>query len=69
MYSSELGGMVVDRDLVVPARDGVGLATDVYRPAGDGPYPVLLERTPYAMVSWIAVKVPPHNQSSSFRFG
>jgi len=47
MYSSELGGMVVDRDLVVPARDGVGLATDVYRPAGDGPYPVLLERTPY----------------------
>jgi len=39
--------MAVDRDLVVPARDGVGLATDVYRPAGDGPYPVLLERTPY----------------------
>jgi len=47
MYSSELGDMAVDRDLVVPARDGVGLATDVYRPAGDGPYPVLLERTPY----------------------
>jgi putative CocE/NonD family hydrolase len=39
--------MVVDRDLVVLARDGVGLATDVYRPAGNGPYPVLLERTPY----------------------
>ena len=47
MYTSKSGGMVVDRDLVVPARDGVGLATDVYRPAGDGPYPVLLERTPY----------------------
>ncbi|HJZ16524.1 MAG TPA: CocE/NonD family hydrolase, partial [Stellaceae bacterium] len=39
--------MVVDRDLVVTARDGVGLATDVYRPAGHGPFPVLLERTPY----------------------
>ena len=28
-------------------RDGVRLATDVYRPKGDGPWPVLLERTPY----------------------
>ncbi len=41
------GEVTVERDLMVPARDGVGLATDVYRPAGDGPFPVLLERTPY----------------------
>ena len=41
------GEMIVDRDVIVTARDGVGLATDVYRPAGDGPFPVLLERTPY----------------------
>src|SRR5271166_585449 len=40
-------GMVVERDLIVPARDGVGLATDVFRPASGGPFPVLLERTPY----------------------
>src|SRR5260370_9216123 len=39
--------MVIARDLVVTARDGVGLATDVYRPSGDGAFPVLLERTPY----------------------
>ena len=39
--------MVVERDLMVPARDGIGLATDVYRPAGEGPFPVILERTPY----------------------
>src|SRR5260370_259171 len=39
--------MVIARDLVVTARDGVGLATDVYGPPGDGPFPVLLERTPY----------------------
>jgi uncharacterized protein len=43
----EAGEMVVDRGLVVMARDGVGLATDVYRPAGQVPFPVLLERTPY----------------------
>src|SRR5207302_1939600 len=41
------GEMIVDRDFIVTARDGVGLATDVYRPAGHGPFPVLLERTPY----------------------
>ena len=39
--------MLVERDLIVRTRDGVGLATDVFRPASDGPFPVLLERTPY----------------------
>jgi putative CocE/NonD family hydrolase len=28
-------------------RDGVTLHADIYRPAGDGPFPVLLTRTPY----------------------
>lgn len=33
----------------VRARDGVHLATDIYAPStGDGPWPVLLERTPYS---------------------
>src|SRR5438045_1366799 len=40
-------GVRVERDLMVPARDGVHLATDVYLPGGDGPFPVVLERTPY----------------------
>src|SRR6202023_151757 len=40
------GAMGVDRDLVVTARDGVGLAMDVYRQAGPGLFPVLLERPP-----------------------
>ena len=31
--SMQAGGIIVERDLMVPARDGVGLATDVYRPA------------------------------------
>ncbi len=32
---------------MVPARDGVRLATDVHLPQGPGPWPVILERTPY----------------------
>ncbi len=39
--------MIVDRDVMIAARDGVRLATDVYRPDGAGPFPVVLERTPY----------------------
>jgi uncharacterized protein len=34
-------------DVPVPMRDGTVLRADVYRPAGDGPWPVLLQRTPY----------------------
>src|SRR5260370_37122407 len=44
---TDMGGMVVERDRMVPARDGGMLATDVYRPDGPGPFAVLLERTPY----------------------
>ena len=37
----------VEKDIMVPMRDGVRLATDVWVPAGDGPLPVLLVRLPY----------------------
>src|SRR4051794_41011104 len=34
--------------VMVPTRDGVKLATDVFVPDGNGPWPVALLRTPYA---------------------
>ena len=34
-------------DQAVPMRDGVHLSADVWLPKGDGPWPVLLSRTPY----------------------
>jgi putative CocE/NonD family hydrolase len=37
----------VQSDIMVPMRDGVRLATDAYLPEGNGPWPVILERTPY----------------------
>jgi putative CocE/NonD family hydrolase len=45
-------GVAVERDVMVEMRDGVRLATDVYRPARDGValpgrFPVVLARTPY----------------------
>ncbi|WP_037144085.1 CocE/NonD family hydrolase [Rhodococcoides fascians] len=34
-------------DVPVPMRDGTVLRADVYRPGGQGPWPVLVQRTPY----------------------
>ncbi|MED5462357.1 MAG: CocE/NonD family hydrolase [Pseudomonadota bacterium] len=36
-----------DTMVMVSMRDGVRLATDVYRPKGDGPFPTVLVKTPY----------------------
>jgi uncharacterized protein len=41
------GEIVVEQDVAVPMRDGVVLRADVYQPAGGGPFPVLVYRTPY----------------------
>ncbi|MDF2726419.1 MAG: hypothetical protein K0Q59_6097 [Paenibacillus sp.] len=35
------------RDVPVEMRDGIRLFADIYRPEGEGSYPVLLQRTPY----------------------
>jgi putative CocE/NonD family hydrolase len=37
----------IEKNLMVPMRDGVLLATDVYRSDQPGPFPVLLTRLPY----------------------
>ncbi|MFD1881397.1 CocE/NonD family hydrolase [Paracoccus pacificus] len=44
--------VAVHRDTMITMRDGIRLATDIYRPARggqpiDGPLPVIFERTPY----------------------
>jgi putative CocE/NonD family hydrolase len=36
-----------DTMIMMPMRDGVGLATDVYLPKGKGPFPVIFVKTPY----------------------
>lgn len=39
----------IERYLAVPMRDGVKLYGDLYRPARDGKFPVLIVRTPYGV--------------------
>ena len=49
------------QNVMVPMRDGVKLAADIYRPARngspvDGKFPVILERTPYNKASGAAIR-------------
>ncbi|MGC1461536.1 MAG: CocE/NonD family hydrolase [Terracidiphilus sp.] len=46
-WSQTVGDVVVERDVSMKTRDGVTLYADIYRPASDGMFPVLLTRTPY----------------------
>src|SRR5262249_41916116 len=54
--------VVVEKDILVPVRDGTRLALDLYRPATPDKYPVLLARTPYnkngtaAEARWFAAR-------------
>ena len=36
----------IKTDVAISMRDGVTLYSDVYRPEGDGQFPVILQRTP-----------------------
>lgn len=59
-------GIVVFRNVMIPMRDGVKLACDIYRPAlngvaVEGKFPVILERTPYGKATsehWAEFFVP-----------
>lgn len=39
--------VVLDDEVATPMRDGTVLRADVYRPAGEGPWPTIVVRTPY----------------------
>jgi hypothetical protein len=43
---------IVDQKVMMPMRDGVRLATDIYRPKTEGLVPIVFSRTPYNFNSW-----------------
>ena len=44
---SDRTAMTIEKDVQVITRDGNVLRADVFRPAGSGPFPVLLVHGPY----------------------
>ena len=43
---------IIDQKVMVPMRDGVRLATDIYRPKNVAKAPIIFSRTPYNFNSW-----------------
>ena len=43
---------IVDQKIMMPMRDGIRLATDIYRPKTDKKVPIIFSRTPYNFNSW-----------------
>ncbi|MBK7873081.1 MAG: CocE/NonD family hydrolase [Saprospiraceae bacterium] len=43
---------VIDQKVMMPMRDGVRLATDIFRPKGNAKVPVIFSKTPYNFNAW-----------------
>lgn len=43
---------IIEQKIMMPMRDGIRLATDIYRPKTDEKVPVIFSRTPYNFNSW-----------------
>ena len=50
-------------EYMVPMRDGVKLATNVFLPEGEGPWPVILTRTPYSKDGTFAIRWRQYNKA------
>lgn len=55
---------VVDRKVMMPMRDGIRLATDIYRPKGTAKVPAIFVRTPYNFNFWDVANGVPANMSA-----
>ena len=47
LHAAQSYEVTFERGVTATMRDGVILRADIYRPKGDGQFPVLLQRTPY----------------------
>jgi putative CocE/NonD family hydrolase len=55
---ADYGEVRIERDVIAYMRDGCRLSADVYRPAGNGRWPVLLLRQPYGKTLASTVTLP-----------
>ncbi len=46
------GIATIEQKVMMPMRDGVRLATDIYRPKTDKPVPIVFSKTPYNFNAW-----------------
>jgi len=58
---------VIEQKIMVPMRDGVSLATDVYRPKTDERVPIIFSRTPYNFNAWRDGKLTTRTYQSAYK--
>ena len=51
-YKKLLDIAIIDQKIMMPMRDGIRLATDIFRPKGDAKVPIIFSRTPYNFNTW-----------------
>lgn len=44
---------IIDQKVMMPMRDGIRLATDIYRPKGNQKVPIVFSKTPYQFNTWV----------------
>jgi putative CocE/NonD family hydrolase len=59
---------VVDEKVMMPMRDGIRLATDIYRPKTDKPVPVIFSRTPYNFNAYRDGKLGTRNYETAMQY-
>ena len=57
---------IIDQKVMMPMRDGVRLATDIYRPKGDAKVPIVFSRTPYNFNTWIDGQMRTRTMEAAF---
>ena len=57
---------IIDQKVMMPMRDGIRLATDIYRPKTDKKVPIIFSRTPYNFNSWIDGKESTRSANSAY---
>ena len=58
---------IIDQKVMMPMRDGVRLASDIYRPKTDKPVPVIFSKTPYNFNTWGDGKFRPNSMYRALR--
>jgi uncharacterized protein len=67
VYEPPPGSLVIDHDVAITVRDGTTLRANVYRPPGDGRFPVLLSAHPYRKDALPVKTLLGHRVSIQFR--
>lgn len=57
---------VIDQKVMMPMRDGIRLATDIYRPKGNQKVPIVFSKTPYQFNTWVDGKMTTRTMEEAY---